>query len=39
VRLEKIEREDAKLLEMIFSYVAKKIKDGKAGCQTFGNAV
>jgi hypothetical protein len=29
--LEKMGREDAKLLERVFSYFAKKNKDGKAG--------
>jgi hypothetical protein len=32
-------REDAKLLERGFSYFAKKIKDGKAGWQTVGDAL
>jgi hypothetical protein len=40
VRLEKMRREDAKLLERIFfSYFVKKIKDGKAGWQTIGDAL
>jgi hypothetical protein len=32
-------KEDAKLLEMVFSHFAKKIKDGKAGWQTVGDAL
>jgi hypothetical protein len=33
-----MEREDTKLLERVFSYFAKKIKDEKAGWQTVGDA-
>jgi hypothetical protein len=32
-------REDAKLLERVFSHFAKKIKDGKAEWQTVGDAL
>jgi len=39
VRLGKMGREDAKLLERVFSYFAKKNKDGKAGWQTVGDAL